>query len=213
MKRIATYFLSFVAAAGILSATSVQTVNADLTGVGTKLMDSQSYYVGPYTLNVNGTSYAALCVDFQDNATIGTHYTAYETQLGSGDLSHTYHPTETVQYKEEAYLLNLILQPNADRIDIQHAAWSITDPNYKANNSAEAFVNLAEANYQTLNFNNFDIISGAFTGSGRAQEFMIEVPGAPAAAAPEPSTVLLMGGGLLVAVGLARRKMSKKVSA
>jgi hypothetical protein len=55
-----------------------------------------------------------------------------------------------VQYEEEAYLFSLITQPGADRIDIQHAAWAITG-GYTANSAAQHYVDLAAANYSTLN--------------------------------------------------------------
>lgn len=205
MKFTASLFLSLIAAAGILSATPIQTVSADVVNAGTKLVDSNGYYVGPYTLNVNGTNYAALCVDFQDVATLGQTYSAYESQL-NGSLADTYHPTWSTQYKEEAYLMSLILQPGADRIDIQHAAWAITDSSYHANSAAQAFINLAVANYSTLDLSKFDIISGTSQGCNRAQEFIID-PSANVAT-PEPASMLLMGGGLAIA-GLLRRKSKK----
>src|SRR5437868_7644723 len=35
-----------------------------------------SYYIGPYTIAVNGTKAAALCIDFNDDAYIGTYWSA-----------------------------------------------------------------------------------------------------------------------------------------
>lgn len=208
MKYIASCFLCLAASAGMLSATPVTTVRADVVNAGTPLLDQHHDFVGPYTLNVNGTNYSALCIDFEDNATLGQTYSAYETQLSSNNLSDTYHPTWSIQYKEEAYLLSLILQPHADRIDIQHAAWAITDSSYHANSAAESFVHLAMANYNSLDFSKFEIISGKEASDcNRAQEFIID-PSANVTT-PEPASVLLMGGGLLAA-GLARRKMVKK---
>ena len=207
MKLITTAFLSLVAAAGIVSATPVKTVQADLVNVGSPLLQG-NVYVGPYTLNVNGTNFAALCIDFQDHATVGTTYSAYETNLSSNSLSNTYNPTWSKQYQEEAYLMTLIVKPNADRTDIQDAAWAITDSKFKASTSAQSFINLALANYTTVDLSTFDIISGVDPNcDDRTQEFLID-PSANVAT-PEPSTMLLMGGGLLVA-GLAGRKMAKK---
>jgi hypothetical protein len=92
MKNIA--FFALFAVAGILSATPV-TVSADLVNAGTPLLASGGYYVGPYTLSINGVSYAAMCVDFTDEGVIGQHYSAYETQVG-GNLSNTYNPTASI---------------------------------------------------------------------------------------------------------------------
>jgi hypothetical protein len=208
MKFFTTCFLSLCATAGVLSATPVNTFTATLLNVGSPLLtDKNSAAVGPYTLKINGVSYAALCMDDSDTAILGTSYSAYETQVGT-DLSKTYNPTFTTQYKEEAYLMSLILKPGADRIDIQDAAWSITDSSYKVSKTAATFVSLAASNYQTIDFSKFFIVSDVNKNDcGRQQEFLINQTAS--AASPEPATMLLMGGGLLVA-GVARRKRMPK---
>jgi hypothetical protein len=120
-------------------------------------------------------------------------------------LSNTYNPTFAQQYEEEAYLMSLILKPGADRIDIQHAAWAITDSSYKATGTAATYLSQATADYKTADFSQFDIISDIDkTDCNRSQEYMID-----GTASPEPASMLLLGGGLLV-VGLARRKVAKK---
>jgi hypothetical protein len=207
MKLLAVLFAFAVCA----QPATITTVTADLVSAGpSPLTDSAHEYVGPYTLDVNGHNYAALCVDYSDTATIGHSYSAYETPL-SANLTDTYHPTYTTQYEEEAYLFELITQAGvstANRINIQHAAWSITDASYHINSAAENYVTLAQQDYHSVNLSNFDLISGTSTGSGRAQEFLIET--LPAAVAPEPSTIILLSGGLLICAGLyARRKASK----
>lgn len=201
MKKLV---LSFLLAAGFLCAspitTSVKLVNAGSPA----LKDSQGYYVGPYTLLINGQNVAALCIDFEDRTSTGTTWNAYLSQVG-GDISKTYHPTYATQYKEEAYLFNLILQPGADRIDIQHAAWAITDSNYHANSAAQTYINLAVANYATFDFSGYEIVSG-INAQNHQQEFLIRTP------TPEPASFALIGVGLLAA-GVWRRKKSRNLSA
>ena len=192
-------------AVNILSATPIPVVTAELVNAGSPKIVQNGVYIGPYTLNINGVNYAAMCIDFEDDSTIGTSYSAYETQVSSNNFSETYHPLWGTKYKEEAYLLSLILQPNADRIDIQDAAWAITDSHFIASTAAKVYIDMAEKNYFTMtNLSDFEIISGTNQGYGRAQEFMID----PRANAPEPASVFLIGGGLLMA-GLARRKRAK----
>ena len=201
MKFLASSFVALVAAAGLASATPVTTVTAKLVNAGSPVItDSDGNDVGPYTLSINGVKYSALCVDFSDESWVNETWQAYESPL-NGSLANTYLPSDSKQYKEEAYLLSLILQPGADRTDIQHAAWAITDPWYWANSAAQQYINLAQANYSTVNTANFDIISDVDQDCYRAQEFIIE----PSANAPEPASLLLVAGGL-IAAGLARRK-------
>jgi hypothetical protein len=203
MKLFASSIVALFVALPFASATPI-TVTADVVNGGTPvLQDSQHYDVGPYTLRVNGVNYAALCIDFLDNAVLNQSYSAYESPL-NGSLSKTYNPTFTQQYKEEAVLLSMILEPSSDRIDIQHAAWAITDPLYHADFAAQVFENVAAANYNSVDPSQFLIISDVNQNWGRGQEFIIS----RAAATPEPATLVLMGSGLLFA-GLFRRKKAK----
>jgi len=211
MKLFATCLLAAFAVTGIVSATPITTVTAELLAAGPtdpNLKDSQGYLVGPYTLSVNGKSYLTMCVDVDDWSYVGTSYSAYETPLSGGNLSDTYHPGDSVQYAEEAYLLTLLLKPGSDRTDIQDAAWSITDSSFKIGSAAQAYVKQAVANYASLNLSGFDLISGVNQGTGRSQEFLID-PGPAAVATPEPATVFLLGGGLALAGLVGRRKMVK----
>ena len=207
IKFLAPFLLTALAATGTLSAAPV-TVNAELLAAGPtdpNLKDSAGYLVGPYTLQVNGTTYLTMCVDIQDWSYVGTTYSAYETQLSSGNFANTFHPGFGVQYDEEAYLLTQLLKPGADRIDIQDAAWAITDSAYTPSAAAKTYINLAVANYSSVNLAGFDLISDVNLGTGRSQEFLI-APGPPTTATPEPASVFLLGGGLVVAGLVKRRK-------
>ncbi len=166
-----------------------------LVDPGNPSMDDGSYYVGPYTLNVDGRNVAALCIDFSDDVQVGDHWTAYVSSL-RGDLADTYHPDEPLEYEEEAYIYTRIIQPEADRVDLQHAAWSITDRDYQPDAAAERWVSQAQRGYQIIDMTNFVIVSGAPGQKGsRSQEFIT------LSQAAEPSCIDLMAG--LTAIGLA----------
>jgi hypothetical protein len=159
------------------------------------------YYVGPYTISMDGQNYAALCVDFLHQTSTGTTWTAYVNT--SSDYSKVYHPDNLVAYTEEAYLYNLITSKGADRINIQHAAWNITDPNYRINAAAQAFVQQAQANFANVNLAGFQVLS---VKDCNEQEFLIWNP---SCAAPEPSSFAMLGGGLLLGIGLIRSNHKK----
>lgn len=189
MKLLACLFL---ACAAIFAAplTQVTLVNA-----GKPLMDDGSDYVGPYTLNLSDRNVAALCIDFADDIQVGDRWPAYSSSLASS-LADTYQPEKFLAYEEEAYLYTLIIQPGADRIDLQHAAWSITDADYERDSAAERWVLQAQQDYRTIDLTKFVIISEAPGQKGsRSQEFITMSPTA------EPSCINLMAG--LMAIGLA----------
>jgi hypothetical protein len=193
------YFACMCFAATILSAASTTTVTLVNAGVPPEV-DSGGYYVGPYTLNLQGTNIAALCIDFSDQSTVGAVWQANLSNL-AGSIANTYHPNSLQQYEEAAWLYSQIILPNADRLDIQHAAWALLDPQYTINSAAQQWVDLAEQNYTTVLLGNFIIISDVSTVSTHEQEFIID----PSAFAPEPGTFALAALALLLAALGSRR--------
>ncbi|HEX4167289.1 MAG TPA: hypothetical protein VHZ55_17630 [Bryobacteraceae bacterium] len=164
-----------------------------LVDVGSPIISDHSNDVGPYDMRINGRNVPVLCIDLADESKIGQQWSAAIDNL-AGNLSATYHPNARIEYAEEAYLFTLIIKPGADRLDLQHAAWAITDLSYQPNAAAEKFVLQAEQNASTVNLAGFEIISEmpGFKGP-REQEFL-------AAAAPEPFLTNFVAG--LIAVGL-----------
>jgi MYXO-CTERM domain-containing protein len=177
----------------------------------------------PYTLTVNGMKVAALSVDDKDGSSLLGNWPANITSISSGNFSNTYHPTEGLEYKEDAYLYSLITQLN--RVDIQHAAWDIIDNSItnssqiaglelagklNANDSALPYINAALNGYHSFNFSEFEIVSSN-TDCYR-EEFIVDAN----CDAPEPTSFALLGAGLLMAGASRawrRRKQVAKVQA
>ncbi|MGH9582449.1 MAG: PEP-CTERM sorting domain-containing protein [Bryobacteraceae bacterium] len=201
MKLISLLLL----AGAMVYATPMPTAKVTLANAGnpTNLIVG-NIYIGPYTLTINGQNYAAMCIDYNDESWIGASWNAYLTPVAGGDFADTYQAANknvAQEYGEEAYLFSQITQPgiaNQQRTDIQEAGWSITDPSYTPDAGAQTWLQLAEADYSSMNLNGYEIVSSVNTP--HQQEFMI--------ATPEPASWSLLGLGLLAcaAFALYRRK-------
>ncbi len=207
--------LSFLFLGAVLSAAPV---HVSLLNAGNGAVDANGqYYVGPYTLTINGVATPAMCMDdFIDN-NIGDSWRAHETKANASDFSHTYlgNGGETVEgisfssgqiYGAEAYLFSLITKPGADQADIQEAAWVIMDPNnpaYIGLSGVQNYLLAAYFNSPGFDASGYTIVSDVEKGC--KQEFMV-------ASAPEPASFLLFGSGIFAA-GAARFFRRKQVKA
>jgi hypothetical protein len=196
MKKI---LIPFLFLGGLLSAAPVNV----------SFVDGGYYGYGPYTINVNGANVQAMCMD--DFLEVGGSWTANKTVVNSSDLSNTYMEaqnflggsTRTINnstytasqvYTAEAYLFNQLIQPQADRVNIQKAAWAIMDPSSlqdAANDhTIQTYITTA---FNNLNFDTkyFAILSqtGVYSDQNN-QEFMVSNT-------PEPASLALFGSGIL----------------
>jgi len=202
--------LSFLLAGAVLSASPI-TASINVVNPGQPVeKDSNGHDVGPYTLNVNGTNVQALCVDDTDWAP--TSWTANVTNLGSGNLSATYHPGDLQEYEEDAWIFTQITQSGANRVALQDAAWDIIDdsitnvsqiPNVLLGTAVGTDIANAISDYGSVDMSDFEILSGTDpSAQGRPQEFIV-------AATPEPASFALLGAGLLLA-GAFRSRLRKQ---
>ncbi len=180
------------------------------------------YYVGPYRGAmgaINPTQLTLNCVDFFHHITVGQTWTANITNLGSSDLSRTRFASQftnaTTLYQQAAYLTTLYTpqRTNTEIAQIQATIWRLFDPNLSAgitppSPGTNRWLNLAQANYHTINASHFSIITdvNAYRPNGAdniysAQEFIAYN------VTPEPATMILLGSGL---AGLAAARRRKK---
>jgi hypothetical protein len=223
MKKSVVSFFLFGA---ILSAAPV---NVTMVDAGNPVKAVNGVDVGPYDLTINGVKYQAMCMDDFLTSNVGSTWSANVTAVSGTSFSNTYlgqsnfpndigwlppSYTDKQIYSMEAYLFNQLVQPNANRGNIQQAAWDIMDAGAywgdSKNSSIMAVLNDALKNYSTFDTNGYQIVRDVNGSDCRNQEFMIHT-----SATPEPATFALMGGGLFAAGTLRffRRKKQAEVKA
>jgi hypothetical protein len=192
-----------------------------LTGVGGA--STNGVYVYPYifTVDVGSSSTTGVdlsCLSFNREIQIGESWNVNTTALDSLGSGASIDGSSDLQLREDAYLDSLYDSGSkATDSEIQFAIWYILDPSGVNGNSgydaeSQSLVSLAEAAApaESIGFlSQFTVYTPVVTspappnwdGLGEPQEFLQYTPtGLPAdgpPAVPEPSSLILMGTGLL----------------
>lgn len=206
------------AAAGTVNVTFVGTGSntANLPGIG-------GVYTYPYYLSVNGNTATVLCDDVNDEVFANEHWQANATNLGADIATNDFTGTmfqNQAKYEEAAWLMSQLNASNNN--DIQVAIWSLFDTNSAQALSLAGFGQAQtwltdasnwvdnSANLTGFAFDDFVIynpipgtqfIPGSTQQLGLPQEYITETP--------EPVGLVLLGTGLLLLVGLTRKRFGR----
>ena len=186
-----------------------------------QINQAPSVYLPPAGTSTFGPTQDIFCTDFQNEANTGT-YGAYFTNLGTngGDVGTYTRSGRTLhQYLEEAWLASQILDPTKteDQLRaIQGAMWKVISgqPTYMLGSVSGAWSSsgiatwASRADTAAVHVNAYQWVvvtdtSAAGHALGGSQEYLTQVT-------PEPSTLLLLGTGLLatlLAAGALRRSV------
>jgi len=184
-------------------------------------------FVFPYYLTDSGpggtsTMVAMGCLNVDRDVNFGETWQAVDVNVSTVTLSSVIDGESGLDILADAYLFNQFAGAGGNGFlisDIQWAIWSIMDPSGVVGNiafdpNAQGMAAAALAIAPTLPSsyfaydNMFVPIDGTQTpGYGEPQILMTDP--APPAATPEPTSLLLMGTGMLGAVAIMRRKYRK----
>lgn len=182
-----------------------------LTGAGPA--NQGGVYVYPYTLNIDGTSYAGICDDYNHEVHVGESWTANLYSLTPAGMNFARFGTEGLQnYEEAAWLLSQIPSAGASEVgDINFAVWSIftagvpVQPKTSTLDGSAYWLaqasSAASNGFGGMSFDSYRIVTPTDSGTGSAQEYLIRVP--------EPSSMLMLGSGLIGFAGLMRKKLAR----
>ena len=210
MKKFAAVFASLASAVLL----SVPTFANTLQLVSTSGQVVSGAEVYPYNFSVDGSSslVSLMCLDHNREITINEKWNVTVSKVGldSSDLSSAYRATE--------YIFSKLGTSSYSNADVQYAVWDIFD-----DAGVKSLSGFSENAQQLVQMGKAAAVNSSLIASGFFRGFDLYLPtsdqtgwtnGIPqdfvgVAQTPEPSSLILMGSGLVGFAGVVRRKLAR----
>ncbi len=216
----------FALVCGLTASASLFADTVQVTLAGVNGQSDGSYYISPYYGVVAGNNQDIYCDDFNNDINIGQTFTANVTNLATGafnpgttrygtttDILATDNSGDTQSYDgQQLYEMSAYLTTQFDTADnsdpnniqIQYTIWDLFSPTAPQANDNNAYLFAAEASLGSLDYSQFNILTdvNAMGGTGGVQEFLT----GPVTGTPEPSSMLMLGCGLMLVSTIAYRR-------
>lgn len=176
------------------------TIQATFTGVNGE--NAFGYYIGAYYGQLESQNVSLFCDDFANEVNFGQTWQANLSRITTGsDLSQTRYGdvnNASMLYQQIGYLdTQFALQPTSEWGNIHATIWQIFDPSEAPKPSSNYWLQQAQQNYASINYDNFRVVTniGPVQKTGQVQEFITMLPPTSSlntAATPEPATALTM---------------------
>jgi hypothetical protein len=197
------YTVALLVGMGLPMALSAETVSVTFLGANTGVNNGADYVL-PYQLSVDGITTNATCYDIFDNVSVGQTWIAnvWTTPQAITEGQFSSALNAAAGYDEIAFLSQQATSSPQEQIDLQEDIWNVFGGNvYPVTSGMQDYLNLLSTPaYAVFNFGSVEFLEDADQSAGRAQAFVISVPtpGESTAPTPEPGTMMLLAGGLLL---------------
>ena len=208
LKFISTkwYTLAVLVGMGLMMALSAEAETVSVTFLGANTgVNNGTDYVLPYQLSIDGITTNATCYDILDSVIANETWTANVWTAAQAATMGQFssQPNAAAGYDEIAFLSQQTTSSPQDQIDLQEDIWNVFGGNvftpttgmlkYLGLLNTEAYTNFA--------FGSVEFLEDTNQATGRAQAFVVSAssPGLNNnASTPEPGTMALLAGGLLL---------------